>query len=187
MSTHLDARDPLVLDTHELARQAGALRELHDTVEAPADLGIEVIGVPEGAPMRLDLTLESVVEGVLVTGAVQVPLAGECSRCLDPISDRGSYRITELYNYPGRPAEDDELFLEDDLLDLEPAIRAAVVLELPFSPLCRPDCRGLCQVCGTNLNENPDHRHESAIDPRWSKLAGLGGDMASRGGPDNED
>jgi len=186
VSTHLDARDPLVVDTHELARQAGALRRLRDTIEAPADLGIELIGVPEGAPMQLDLTLESVVEGVLVTGTVEVPLAGECARCLTPLSDRGTYRVTELYNYPGRQAAEDELFLEDDLLDLDPALRAAIVLELPFSPLCRPDCRGLCPTCGANLNENPDHRHEAAIDPRWSKLAGLGGDMTP-GGPDNED
>ncbi|WP_316668045.1 YceD family protein [uncultured Propionibacterium sp.] len=176
MSTHLDARDPLVIDTHELARQAGALKELHDVVEAPADLGIEVIGVPEGAPMRLDLNLESVVEGVLVVGTVQAPLAGECSRCLEPVTDEGVYQITELYNYPGREAADDEFFLEDDLLDLEPAVRAAVVLELPFSPLCRPDCKGLCPRCGANLNENPGHAHEDDIDPRWSGLAGFGGD-----------
>lgn len=181
MNRHLDARDPLVIDTHELARQAGAMRSLHTTAEAPEGLGIEVIGVPEGATMELDLTLESVVEGVLVVGTVRAPLAGECSRCLEPVSDEGLYRITELYNYPGREAvEEDELFLDGDLLDLEPAIRAAIVLELPFSPLCRPDCRGLCPRCGARLNDDPDHSHEPDIDPRWAGLAGL----ATEPGPD---
>ncbi|MFC2640259.1 MAG: YceD family protein [Propionibacterium acidifaciens] len=185
MSTHLDACDPLVVDTHDLVRRPGARRSFHGTAPAPAGLGIEVIGVPEGAPLRLDLDLESVVEGVLVVGTVRAPLVGECSRCLEPVSDEGVHRITELYNYPGREADEDELFLDDELLDLEPAVRAAIVLDLPFSPLCRPDCRGLCPRCGLNLNEHPEHEHADDPDPRWSGLSGLdlGGDRAADEGP----
>ena len=59
-----------------------------------------------------------------------------------------------------------------DVLDLEPALRDAVVLALPLSPLCRPDCLGLCTTCGENLNDNPDHEHEE-VDPRWAALADL--------------
>jgi uncharacterized protein len=63
--------------------------------------------------------------------------------------------------------------LEGDLLDLEPLLRDAVVLALPFQPLCREDCPGLCIECGARLADDPDHQHEEAIDPRWATLQGL--------------
>ncbi|CDP47609.1 YceD family protein [Propionibacterium freudenreichii] len=173
MSTHLDARNSLVIDTQQLARQAGAVMEVHDTVAAPADLGIEMIRVPEGAGIDLDLRLEAVVEGVLVTGTVEAPLEGECARCLTDLHDHGSYRVFELFNYEGRSAEPDDLFLDGELLDLDPVLRDAIVLDLPFTPLCRPDCKGLCPQCGANLNEHPDHHHEAPLDSRWSALKAL--------------
>ena len=63
--------------------------------------------------------------------------------------------------------------LQDDLVDLEPLLRDAVVLALPFQPLCRDDCPGLCTECGARLADDPDHAHEAAIDPRWAALAQL--------------
>ena len=57
-----------------------------------------------------------------------------------------------------------------DLIDLEPVLRDAVVLELPFQPLCRPDCAGLCPQCGANLNDDPGHEHRPDNDPRWDAL-----------------
>lgn len=170
---HLDARSPLVLETHELHRQAGSMKELHLTVPAPVDLGIAMIGVPEGADMDLDLRLESVVEGILVTGTADVPLAGECARCLQSFEDRESYPLQELYFYPGRDAEEDALFIEDELVDLDPVLRDAVVLELPFTPLCRDDCLGLCPECGFVLNDDPDHSHGEQVDSRWDALRNL--------------
>jgi uncharacterized protein len=69
--------------------------------------------------------------------------------------------------------DEDELpKLEDDLLDLEPTLRDAVVLALPLQPLCQPDCEGLCIECGANLNDNPGHKHD-VIDARWAALADL--------------
>ena len=172
----LDLRSGLVLDTHELGRHAGALKLLRLTVEAPANLGIAVVGVPPKSPMHLDLRLESVVEGVLVTGTAVVQLRGECVRCLVEIVGEQQIDIQELYVYPGSHATDDKASrLEGDLLDLEPLLRDDVVLELPFQPLCREDCRGLCAECGADLNLNPDHRHERPIDPRWEKLRPLEG------------
>jgi uncharacterized protein len=177
----LDPRAPLVLDTRELGRRPGSQRELSRTVPAPADLGIEVLQVPEGSPVELDLRLEAVMEGVLVTGTAHASLAGECARCLEPItaSDRSSIEVElqELYVYEDHAlpeGEDDEVStLQDDLVDLEPLLRDAVVLALPFQPLCRDDCPGLCPECGARLADDPDHAHDAAIDPRWAALADL--------------
>jgi uncharacterized protein len=172
----LNPRSDLVLDTHELGRRAGAMKVVHTSVEAPADLGIAVIGVPLGSPIELDLRLESVVEGVLVSGSATVELRGECVRCLGEISDELEVDIQELYVYPGVEPDDDLASrLEGDLIDLEPLLRDEVVLDLPFQPLCRDDCLGLCVECGANLNDHPDHRHAARLDPRWDALRGLEG------------
>lgn len=172
----LDSRSALVLDTRDLGRRAGAMKLIRTTVEAPAGLGIDVIGVPPGSPVQLDLRLESVVEGVLVTGTATVGLRGECVRCLVGVAAEQQIDVQELYVYPGSDATEDEAGrLEGDLLDLEPLLRDDVVLDLPFQPLCREECRGLCAECGANLNSEPDHVHEDAIDPRWEKLRTLEG------------
>lgn len=174
----LDSRSPLVLEIHELNRRAGTMKEIHRTVEAPADLGIDMIGVPQGSDIDLDLRLESVVEGVLVTGTAEVTLAGECARCLVKFEDDESYDLQELYFYPEKEADEDASRIQDDTIDLDPALRDAVVLDLPFSPLCRDDCLGLCSECGAVLNDDPDHSHGEVIDSRWEGLTTLdvGGD-----------
>ncbi|WP_344030806.1 YceD family protein [Streptomyces luteireticuli] len=177
-----------MFDTHELGRRPGALKRLSRSIQAPADLGIEVIGVAEGATVELDLRLESVMEGVLVTGTARAPLTGECVRCLEPIERELDADFQEMYSYPdadarGRiaaaddDAEDDEedlLFLEDDLFDLEPVLRDAVVLALPLQPVCQEDCPGLCSECGARLADDPDHHHD-VHDIRWAALQGLAG------------
>ena len=78
--TRLDPRSPMVLDTKEVGRRPGSMTELTRSVEAPADFGTDVMGVPEGEPIALDLRLESVVEGILVTGSVHVAATGACVR-----------------------------------------------------------------------------------------------------------
>jgi uncharacterized protein len=154
------------------------MRKLHRDVEAPADLGTDVIGVPEGSVLELDLRLEAVMEGVLVSGTVRGRAVGECVRCLGEAVSEVDADIQELYVYPGRTPEglddeDDELReLENDLIEFEPALRDAVVLALPFQPVCREDCPGLCSECGARLADDPEHHHESA-DPRWAALQGL--------------
>jgi uncharacterized protein len=147
-------------------------------VPAPADLGIDVLGVPEGSPIDLDVRLEAVMEGVLVTGTAKVALAGECTRCLDPMQDELEVDVQELYAYDDEhdePPEDDEEVsrLEGDLLDLEPLVRDAVVLALPFRPLCRENCPGLCVDCGARLADEPEHDHGERVDPRWAALSSL--------------
>ncbi|MER5476248.1 DUF177 domain-containing protein [Streptomyces sp. NPDC002734] len=190
-NARLDHRDPLVFDTHELGRRPGALRRLTRTVDAPRDLGIaDVIGVPEGRPLELQLRLESVLEGVLVTGTARAKAEGECVRCLEPLERQLVADFQEMFSYPdaddrGRPkadagddAEDDEdtLYLEDGMFDLEPVLRDAVVLALPMQPVCQEDCPGLCPECGVRLADDPDHHHD-AVDIRWAALQGLAGSL----------
>jgi len=145
---------------------------------APADLGTEVIGVPEGSDLDLDLRVEAVMEGVLVTGTVRARAAGECVRCLDAVEQDVVAELQELYVYPGRAPEgddeDDLRELQDELVDLEPAVRDALVPALPFQPVCSADCPGLCSECGARLADDPGHAHDRS-DPRWAALAGLAG------------
>lgn len=172
----LDHRSALVLDTQDLGRHAGGMKQVRTTVDAPDGLGTVVIGVPPGSPVALDLRLESVVEGVLVTGTATVHVRGECVRCLTEISDTLEIDVQELFVHPESEATEEEASrLEDDLVDLEPLLRDGVVLDLPFQPLCREDCQGLCVDCGANLNDDPGHSHEAAVDPRWEKLRRLDG------------
>jgi len=174
----LDPRAPLVLDTRELGRRPGSQRLVGFTAPAPADLGIEVLRVPEGSPVEFDLRLEAVMEGVLVTGSASAALEGECARCLEEIHDVIVADFQELFAYEeSDTGEDDEQEgasrLEGDLLDLEPLLRDSVVLSLPFQPLCRDDCPGLCPECGVRLADDPTHQHAEPIDPRWAALGGL--------------
>jgi uncharacterized protein len=174
----LDPRLPLVIDTRELGRRAGSMRQMRFPVPAPEDLGIELIRVPVGADVDLDLRLESVMEGVLVTGTARAPVSGECGRCLEPVRDILTVNLQELFAYPesttDATADDDEAArMEGDFFDLEPTLRDAVVLALPMTPVCHQDCAGLCAECGERLDDLPaDHRHGSA-DPRWSALQDL--------------
>ena len=94
--TSLDPRSPLVLDTRELGRRAGAMKTLQRSVAAPAGLGLALVAVPEGSEIELDVRLESVMEGVLVTGTALVTVSGECSRCLEPLSFDKEVDIQEL-------------------------------------------------------------------------------------------
>ncbi|RAY12553.1 DUF177 domain-containing protein [Actinomadura craniellae] len=175
--SRLDPRHPLALDTKALGRRPGSMRTERLTVPAPEDLGVEMVGVPKDADLELDIRLEAVMEGVLVTGTARVPLVGECARCLDPISSIFEAEFQELFVYSdtrsGGESGEDEYRLDGDFIDLEPVLRDAVVLALPLSPLCRDDCPGLCAECGVRLADaGPDHRHD-AVDPRWAALEGL--------------
>ena len=151
-------RGALVFDMRTLGRQAGSAKAQQLTVPAPDDMRLELARVPVGAEMQLDVRFEAVTEGVLVTGSATAPLAGECARCLAPLATAVAASFTELY-------------LDGDLLDLEPVLRDAVVLALPMSPLCREDCPGLCVECGVPLADaGPGHGHEDVPDPRWAAL-----------------
>lgn len=150
----LDPRRPLVFSTRGLA--PGLERAQTRNVPAPADLGGGLARIREGAALDLDLKLAGVAEGVLVTATVTATLSGECARCLEEFTSGVSVGFTELFaDGAGNDADDDAegYLLDGDLLDLEPALRDALVLELPLAPLCADDCPGLCPECGVRLAE----------------------------------
>jgi uncharacterized protein len=171
------------------------MKKVSRSLPAPKGLGIvDVIGVPEGVTVELELRLESVLEGVLVTGTARAPVTGECVRCLEPVGRKLDAEFQEMFSYPdadtrtarrdeaGDDAEDEDMLeLEDDLFDLEPVLRDAVVLALPMQPVCREDCPGLCSACGAQLADDPDHHHE-VTDIRWAALKDLTGDPTQRNG-----
>lgn len=170
--------DGFRFDMRVLGRSPGEFRDEKRTATAPEGLGSGLVLVPAGGDVALDLRFEAVSEGVLVTGSAVAPLAGECARCLDPLTSAIEVSFQELYRYLPDPGEDEndgeERFLDGDFLDLESAFRDAVVLTLPLSPLCRDDCPGLCADCGAKLADvGPEHRHGGKVDPRWGLLAKL--------------
>ncbi|GGN71424.1 YceD family protein [Nocardia rhizosphaerihabitans] len=177
-----------VLDVRSLGRRPGTMRELRRTVTDHERLGLDLIAIPADAAVELDLQLQAVSEGVLVTGTASGPTVGECSRCLEPFDDQVEIRLTELFAYPDstteQTTEDDEVYrMEDDLIDLKPVILDAIGLELPLQPLCTPDCAGLCPECGVRMAiAGPDHGHE-ILDPRWAKLASFAAEAPGTGDP----
>jgi uncharacterized protein len=150
-------------------------------------MGLDVIAVPTGADLELDLRLESVVEGLLVSGQVRASAVGECVRCLDPVEVDVELDVQELFAYPDASAAEDEdvRHLEDDLIDLTEVLRDAIVLALPFQPVCRDDCPGLCVECGARLADDPTHGHD-VVDPRWAALQDLAGPDGESGSSETE-
>src|SRR6266704_1562138 len=147
----LDPRGPLVFDARALG--PGSVRTEERAVPAPADLRVELVSIPEGADLHLHVQLEGVAEGTLVTATASAPLSGECARCLGPVTSATKVRLQELFGYeaPDADADADGYVQDGDLLDLEPALRDALVLDLPLAPLCSGDCPGLCVDCGVRL------------------------------------
>ncbi|MFE3258963.1 YceD family protein [Nocardia sp. NPDC059091] len=165
-----------VLDVRSLGRAPGSMKERHRSFTTDSRIGLDLIAIPAGAQIEMDLTLQSVSEGVLVMGTVTAPIEGECSRCLESFTDEIELQLTELFAYPDsateQTTEEDEIHrLVDDMIDLEPVVVDAVGLELPLQPLCEPDCAGLCPECGVRMAiAGSGHGHE-ILDPRWAGLA----------------
>ena len=172
-SARLDPRKPLVFSTLDLGRSPGSEYSQKRTVPAPAYVQAGLAGVPEGSDVELDVRMEAVSEGVLVTATARAQVTGECARCLEPISEPVEVQCQELFAYTADDGPDDAegYPLQGDLLDFEPVLHDALVLALPLAPLCQEDCPGLCVECGAPLAQaGPDHGHSPAIDPRWASL-----------------
>lgn len=173
------------LNTFELARRAGEMKEYELDIEVHEKIGLDLIAVEVGAVIEVDARLESVTEGVLLSADVYAVATGECMRCLDPVEIVIEKRIQELYLYQqkierrGRTPVGDDLGLEDelvmdgDIMDLQGPIRDLIVLSLPTNPLCSLECQGLCPDCGGKWVElTRDHVHE-ILDARWASLAAM--------------
>ena len=180
--------NPFILNTHDLPRRAGEMKEYQVDIPAHVRIGVPLIAVPEGDLVELDVRLESVTEGVLASADIYAIAHGECIRCLDPVEVVIDRKIQELYRYEptnekGRKKRRDdedvdlegeeELQMEGDLMDLEIPVIDAIILTLPVNPLCSEECLGLCPDCGEKWENLPEgHAHE-VIDARWSGLDGL--------------
>jgi uncharacterized protein len=185
------ARSIFIFNTHDLPHRAGEMREYELDLLLTESVGVDLLSVKPGEVIELDLRIQSVDEGVLATGELVATATGECTRCLEPIIWPLTESFTELYYYESAASknsskkkgkersrkdeeidleEDDLSFMDGDEIDLELAIRDAIILNLDVNPLCREDCSGLCQVCGQMwINLPADHAH-TPDDPRWAAL-----------------
>jgi uncharacterized protein len=169
------------------------MKEYQLDLIVPEPLGVPLISVQIGSIVEVDARLEAVTEGILLSAEIFAVATGECIRCLDTVELEIDRTIQELYLYEddggknakkkshskkSAPVEEDLdevelLYLDGVIMDLEPPIRDAIVLDLPVNPLCDPDCMGLCPDCGQKWALLPqDHAHE-VIDARWAGLDGL--------------
>ncbi|MFM8926628.1 MAG: YceD family protein [Rhodoluna sp.] len=157
-----------LIPVHDLMHRSGTMREIETDIVLDADLGAGLAKVPKGGSVNLSLRLESVHEGIYVSGTLRTKAQADCARCLDALQIGIEVDIQELFAYSLQV--EDDLIVKDEQIDLEQVIVDSVVLNLPFTPICSKDCLGLCPECGLKINENPDHAHAAKIDSRWSEL-----------------
>ena len=159
--------DKLTVNVADLLRRLGTRRDLH---REPVlhDLALSTSRVPEGTAVVLDGVLESVPNGVMAYGTVTAPWTGACRRCLQETGGEVEASFRELFER--RPTEGETYRLAGEEIDLEPLVREAVLLELPLSPLCADDCKGLCPECGADLNAEGCDCEVDERDPRWAAL-----------------
>ena len=164
-------KTPYTVDVYDLMHRPGEMRDRSIDIVVPEEFGNAMIGVKAGSELRVELRMESLHDGILVSADIDGTAAGECGRCLIDIEQAIQVEIQELFAYSSDEAFEYEV--HEDTIDLEPVIRDAVVLSLPFQPVCQEDCLGLCPQCGVRLLDNPGHEHENPVDPRWAALGSL--------------
>lgn len=167
---------PLVVGIADLRRNPGTRRQFTESV-ALAGLAISSAAVPEGASIDVDLELESLSNGLVATGTITTPWEGECRRCLQPMQSRSVAKVREIFE--PRPVEGETYAMADDMVNLEPMVRDAVLLALPLAPLCDEECRGPAPETfptGTAIEVEEtegDTDPGPVSDPRWAALADL--------------
>jgi uncharacterized protein len=171
---------PQRTDTLELGRLGlssgqGRRLDLHVAVD-PFHYGGEPYAVtPAQVPVRLDVS-RTTGNGWFLRLRYDVRLSGPCMRCLED-AGRGDAIVVDSREVDQPGAEDEDLhspYVDGDELDVQAWARDALVLDLPTQIVCSDDCKGLCAICGENLNTaGPEHHHEKAPDPRWNKLSEL--------------
>jgi uncharacterized protein len=159
-------------DVRDLLDAPGASRRLH-VREPVGGLRLELAAVRDDAPLDTELLLESVVEGILASGRVAGPLTLTCARCLKPFEGSFDLELRELFVRHPDPEGDEYPISAEGSLDAEPMIRDAVLLAMPFSPLCRSGCLGLCERCGGDRNLGECTCVPETADPRWAALDAL--------------
>jgi uncharacterized protein len=159
---------PFILPVRDIVRHPGEMREHAFTVRLDEQWGEGIVTYAAGSELDLDVRLESVHEGILVSGTADGEYSGVCGRCLIDIAQPVEVEFQELFAYPGQEETDFEV--QDDHVDLETLVRDAAVLSLPFQPVCQPDCLGLDPRTGERLTVSTGTEQAAPIDPRWSAL-----------------
>ena len=168
---------PFSINIRDIERRPGEMREHDFDVTLKERWGEGLVYLDEGSSVDVDVRLESVHEGILVSGQVDAEYVGVCGRCLIDIAAPLEVEFQELFAYPGEETSDFEV--QDDHVDLETLVRDAVILSLPFQPVCQPDCPGLDPVTGERLADTNGTAMSEDLDPRWSALRELGNGDAS--------
>ena len=163
------SKSAFAVNVHDLMHKPGQMRVHRLELDLPEAMGNGIASISKGEEMDVDVRLESVHEGILVTGTVFTDGNAVCSRCLEPLSLDVEVDFQELFAYS--VDNEDDFAVTDEQINLEQVIRDAVVLSLPFQPVCSKDCLGLCPDCGVKMAENPQHQHDAPIDSRWNALA----------------
>jgi len=164
-------KTPYTVDVYDLMHRPGEMRDRSIDIIVPEEFGNAMIGMKAGSELRVELRMESLHDGILVSADIDGTATGECGRCLIDIEQAVQVEIQELFAYSSDEAFEYEV--HEDTIDLEPVLRDAVVLSLPFQPICQEECLGLCPQCGVRLLDNPGHEHENPVDPRWAALGSL--------------
>ena len=162
----------LSVDVSELLRRPGASERL-ETDKALAGIEVPLARIREGSSLHLDLRLEALVDGIHVSGPVEGHVTIECRRCLKEFDRSLTVDLDDVFFYPGEATDDDGYRVEGEAIDLEPAVRDAVMLALPLNPLCTDGCKGLCATCGADLNETDCGHSQGPVDIRWTGLEQL--------------
>lgn len=165
--------NPLLINVAELLRRAGTEREI-DLAVPLADLDLTDERFPSGGELDVALHLDSMTDGIVISGHVTVPWVGQCRRCLVDTSGRIDVDVHELYQ-PDPPSDPDAFPIEGEQIDLRPLVREAALIEAPATPLCRPDCAGLCPTCGIDRNVATCSCEPVGSDDRWAALDQLRG------------
>lgn len=158
------------IDVRDLLEHPGASRTLRVS-EAIPDLATELAQVPDDRAVGANFVFESVVEGVLVSGSLSGHMTLTCARCLKTFEGRFELQVQELFT-PEATEDDDEYPVVEGFVNLESMIRDAVLPAMPFAPLCRRDCLGLCERCGGDRNFG-ECACAPEVDARWAPLATL--------------
>lgn len=172
------ARRPLEVGIADLRRRPGTRRRIVESVPL-SGLVVSTAAVPADAEIDVDLELETLSDGLVVTGTIGAPWTGECRRCLGPVDGRSEVEVREIFQ--PRPVEGETYPLGEDLVDLEPMVRDAVLLALPLAPLCDEECRGPAPTTFPtgpedgigDADEADGDRPGPLADPRWAALAEL--------------
>ncbi|MEA2458079.1 MAG: hypothetical protein QOC95_1051 [Thermoleophilaceae bacterium] len=164
-----------IFDLGRLGLSSGEGRHLDLSVYLdPLQFGGErYTPAPADVPVKLDVS-RTTGNGWFMRLRFDARLSGPCMRCLEDAEKPLDVDIREVHQPGAEDADLDSPYLKGDELDLQAWARDALVLELPTQIVCRDDCKGLCAICGEDLNTaGPDHHHEAAPDPRWAKLGEL--------------